>query len=278
MTRYAILSAACLLAVPAAAQDPVQVPATEPAGQLPANVIDSEAAPEDFDLARKKVVDCAGEKFVFAWGAGARPTKVTLCSKEGATDEELVTMLDDAANKLEQAGGIADDRRTAIVHQIRAKIAEIKGSAAAAAAAPQAATAAPPTAPPPVARPAVTPVVARPVAPPPARPVLAAKPRLAFECYTPGELGSGGPCTILARDTRLTVKARDALGGGTSLRFVRNGQARAQVALDEMRRGRSVTLTLPKAVCAGVVEAETKIEVVSSGQVVDSIGPYLLRC
>ena len=124
----------------------------------------------------------------------------------------------------------------------------------------------------------VTPVVAQPVAPASTRPVLAAKPRLAFECYTPGELGSGGQCTTLARDTRLTVQARDPLPAGNSLRFVRNGKTRGEFALGPMRKGQSARLTLPRELCSGVVEAETRIQVVRGGQVLDSLGPYLLRC
>lgn len=281
MTRLAIMCATLLLAVPAAAQDQVQLPGSQ-AGDSPLpDLIVPEAAPRDFDLARKKVVECEGEKFVFAWGAGARPTKVTLCSKEDATPDEVVQMLDDAATKLEQTESIPEDRRVAIVQQIRAKISELKGVSAAAAAPVAAGPAA-------VAQLPATTIarapVPRTVAPRPstigvaATPVLASTPRLSFECYTPGEIGSGGPCTTLGRDTRLTVKAGEALAGATALRFVRNGQSRAELALAQMRKGQVVRLTLPREVCRGVSEAETEIQVVRGGRVVDSIGPYLLRC
>lgn len=288
MTRYVPLCAALLLAVPAAAQETIQpadplapVAAAEPAPSL----LDAQGDPQDFDVARKKVVDCEGEKFVFAWGAGAKPTKVTLCSKKDATTDELVQMLDDAAAKLENSS-MAEDRRVAIVQQIRSKISELKAGKAAAAVAevpskvPQAALAlpAPVPAPEPVARPTMAPVFTRtPVAA--AKPsLLAAKPRLTFECYTPGDIGSGGPCTTLGRDTRLTVKAGEPLAGGTTLRFRRNGRTRAELALNQMRKGQSVRLVVPRQVCSGVVEAEVEIQVARGGSTVDTRGPYLLRC
>lgn len=280
MTRYAPLCAALLLAVPAAAQDTVQPadPLAPAASAEPTpSLIGSRSSPDDFDVARKKVVECEGEKFVFAWGAGARPTKVTLCSKKDATADELVKMLDDAAAKLERASSIPDDRRTVIVEQIRAKIAELKrGNAAAAEAA--ALAEAPAPAPQPVTRSAVPPVF-RPAPLAAAKPsLLAAKPRLTFECYTPGDIGSGGPCTTLGRDTRLTVKAGEPLAGATTLRFRRNGETRAELALNQMRKGQSVRLVMPRQVCGGVVEAEVEIQVARGGSAVDTRGPYLLRC
>lgn len=282
MTRYAMLSLALLVAAPAAAQDPLQPLDEPPAGTPLPNVIDSASDPQDFDLARKKVVDCEGEKFVFAWGAGAKPTKVTLCSKKNATRDEVVRMLDDAAMKLEQSD-IVEDRRIAIVQQIRSKISELKGeSAAASAPAPAAerpaAVAQLPAIPsqvasPPAVAPGVPAASAR-----TATAVLAAKPRLAFECITPGEFSAGGPCITLTRDTIMTVKSGEALPNGVSLRFVRGGETRAEVALTQMRKGQSVRLTLPRQLCSGVVESETEIRIARGGSVVDTAGPYLLRC
>ncbi|MGI8705602.1 MAG: hypothetical protein ACR2JJ_07390 [Sphingomicrobium sp.] len=281
MTRFVPLYAALLLSVPAAAQNQVQSSGSQTADEPTPGVIDSQTAPEDYDVARKKVVECEGEKFVFSWGAGARPTKVTLCSKQGATPDEVIRMLDDAATKLEQAEGIAEDRRVAIVQQIRAKISELQGATAAAAAPPAEPTSAVAQLPTPASRPAVPPAVAPAtsnIAAVATTPVFATKPRLSFECYTPGDFGTGGPCATLGRDTRLTVKAGEVLAGATALRFVRNGQSRAELEIAQMRKGQSVRLTLPRAVCTGVVKAETEIHIVRGGRVVDSIGPYLLRC
>lgn len=287
MTRRAMLWTALLLAVPAGAQESPAPADTPTAGQTPpTGLIGAGAKPEDFDLARKKVVDCEGQKFLFSWGAGSRPTKVTLCSKKDATPDELVKMLDDAAVKLQGTVSIAEDRRIAIVQQIRARIAEIRSAQAAKAASAQVALRVPPVpraeatissaVPAPIYSPA--PVLApRPVAA--ATPaLLAPKPRLTFECYTPGDIGSGGPCTTLSRDTRLTVKAGEPLAAGTGLRFRRYGETRAEVALNQLRKGQSVRLVVPRQVCGGVVEAEVEIQVIRGGNALDTRGPYLLRC
>jgi hypothetical protein len=268
MTRYALVLAAVLLGAPAIAQE---APEEAPAAQQ------DPLAPMPPPVAAPRVQDCEGEKFVFAWGPGSRPTRVTLCSEKGATTEEIITMLEDAASKID-ASSLPEDRRTAIALQIRGKITELRGKGAA-----------PLKVPPQTAGPAIAP--AAPVAPPartvpspstalpPAAPVAALpKPQLQFHCYTPGQIGSGGPCTVLNRETRLTVRAADALAAGTSLRFSRGGRDRAEVPLGQMRKGQSRTLTLPRELCSGVVEAEAEIRVARSGRVFDTLGPYLLRC
>lgn len=290
MIRNVMLCAALFVALPAAAQD--QAPTADTSAgdsrQDPKPVfIGSDASPEDFDLVRKKVVDCEGEKFQFSWGAGSRPTRVTLCSKKDATPSELVTMLEEAAAKLQGTVSIAEDRRIAIVQQIRAKIAEIKSAAAAdsdrsavaevVSSLPQASPAAPvpPTGPAPYA---ATPVFTPQPFPVAARPVPAAKPRLTFECYTPGNTGPSGPCTTIGRGTRLTVKAAEPVAEGTGLRFRRHGETRGEIALNPMRKGQSVRLVVPQKLCGGVVKAEVEIQVTQGGKPVDTRGPFLLRC
>jgi hypothetical protein len=115
MTCLALFSIAALIASSAAAQEQPVPPA---------------ANHGHFDLAdekeKEKVLDCAGEKFVFAWGAGAHPTKVTLCGEKGATTDQLVRMIGDAADKIEATTGIPEDRRKALVHQMHSKIDELQ--------------------------------------------------------------------------------------------------------------------------------------------------------
>jgi hypothetical protein len=110
------------------------------------------------------------------------------------------------------------------------------------------------------------------------------KPRMELVCFIPGEAGEG-PCTGFTRDTTLTVRADEDLPPGTSLRFVRNGDARADVALAQLRKGKTQRFTLPPEVCAHVVGATLEIRVVRSvpaagpsGQEVGKDGPYDLRC
>ncbi|HUG45547.1 MAG TPA: hypothetical protein VMK31_03420 [Sphingomicrobium sp.] len=285
VTSFALILAALLAGGPAIAQGALEAPAEQQAPEALAPDLELIAVDRDplapaSPVVTQKVQECAGEKFVFAWGAGARPTKVTLCSDKGATTEEIVRMLEDAAAKIDSSP-LPEDRRTAIALQIRGKIAELKGKGAASVPGQAGdSMAVPATVAPPVQAAPTTEAVAaiRPPAPVSAPVAALPKPRLEFHCYSPNQIGSGGPCVILDRDTRLTVKAVEALGAGTSLRFARSGRERAEVALGQMRKGQSRILGLPAKLCSGVVQAEAEIQITRGGRVLDKIGPYLLRC
>ena len=247
-------------------------------------------APAAETEAAKKIAACEGEKFEFAAG-DPRPTKITLCSDKGASKDELVRMFESAASKIEQLEKLPQDRREALVSQLKAKIAEVRARNDFAGPLPS-------VAPPPVLRseigpqpeyaqlppmpaPVRTPVVSLTAATPA---VTFPKPRLTLQCTTPGEISESGPCIIFSRDTMLTVRADEALAGGTSLRFLRRGALRAEVALSQLRKGQSRRMQLPMELCAGVTGSKIEIQVVrtagaaSAGQVVDTRGPYLLRC
>ena len=281
MTRHGLFLLASMTAATASAQ---------PAQDRPAAAVSPSGASE-FDLARKKVADCEGERFVFAWGAGAKPTKVTLCSDKGASVDKIVAMLEDAANKLERTASIPEDRRVALVQQIRAKAKEVRARPVEAAA-PPLVQVAPPAfgqAAPPRAEGSVSAPVEISALPPLPRPAkqapvpmatrpLVAPPRLGFECITPGEFGAGGPCVTLSRDTVLIVESRDALPDPVALRFFRDGPTRAEVPLGAMRKGQARRMRIPGQVCSGVSTGEVAIRIVRAGQVVNSAGPYLLRC
>jgi hypothetical protein len=110
------------------------------------------------------------------------------------------------------------------------------------------------------------------------------KPRMEFICYTPGETGDV-PCSGFTRDTLLTIRAGEDVPRGTSLRFVRDGDARADVELAQLRKGKTQRIALPPQVCSHVVGGSLKIRVVRSvpaagptGQEVGEDGPYDLRC
>jgi len=222
---------------------------------------------------------CRGQEFVFQAGEGAHLTKVTLCSDEGATTDKVVAMLEDAAAKI-AASGIAEDRRTALVEQIRTKIGQIQATT------PPAAPATQPAAIETSAKPLLTDELAgsseddAPAAVPvaPAAPQAApAKPRLTLLCTDPGQMAAA-PCIDLGRDTVLTVRSGEALEAGIGLRFVRQGDARAEVTLGSMRNGQSIPLRIPQPVCSGLLSSKVEIEVIRSGAVVDKQGPYALHC
>ena len=248
-------------------------------------------APATSEAAAQKIAACEGEKFEFAAG-DPRPTKITLCSDKGAGVEDLVRMFESAATRIEQLDKLPLDRRSALVAQIKGKIIEVRARNSFAFPLP----AIPPpsgmrqqTGPlpeyaqlPPLPSPVRTPVVA---ATSRTSMVALPKPRLTLECSTPGEIAESGPCLNFARDTLLTVRAGENLPAGTSLRFLRRGDIRAEVALAQMRNGQSRRIRLPSELCAGVTGSNIQIQVVrtvgspsSLGQVVDTRGPYQLRC
>lgn len=303
MTRTAMISLALFLGAPAAAQDPPQ-PAADatdaPSAKMESLLQNCDA--HKFETTVESTVDGKPHR-----------SKVKMCGKDGQSDADWIGTLKDAIAKLEANTEMPESTRNQIVTAIKAEIARLEGggsSAAQTSALPAGRpidsteslsndySVLPPlqTSPPPpphvlvpttestvaavesantipapsAATEAPAPVAASPVPPP-------AKPRLAFSCISP-EFPGGGPCVTITRDTLLSVKAAEALGPGVSLRFVRQGNAKAELTLGSMRKGQSLRFAIPQPVCSGVVSSEVVIAVVQAGRVVDRQGPSLLRC
>lgn len=89
----------------------------------PAQPVAEPEKPEKFDLARLKIDQCPGERFDFQ--AGER-TKVGLCSKAGASKDEIAKMLESAIQQLGSTDRMRADSRDIIVAQIRAKLVEVR--------------------------------------------------------------------------------------------------------------------------------------------------------
>lgn len=301
MTRIAMISLALFLGAPAIAQDKPDT-AAEPTAKMENLLQNCDA--HKFETTVDSTVDGKPHR-----------SKVKMCGNEGQSDADWVGTLKDAIAKLEANQEMAAATRDQIITAIKAEIARIESQAgndtggAALPAGRSVSSAqslssdysvlpplkASPPPPPHVLAPAPAPdtgmaandspaatsspaiadapapVVAAPAAPPPA------KPRLAFSCISP-EFPGGGPCVTLTRDTTLSVRAADALAPGVSLRFRRQGDAKAELALGPMRKGQSLRFAMPQQVCSGVVSGEVTIDVVRNGQVVDRQGPSLLRC
>ena len=248
--------------------------------------VSAQPAPSEESEAARKIAACEGEKFEFAAGE-PRPTKITLCSDKGATTADLVRMFESAAAKIEQLDKLPQERRAALIAQLKGKIIEVQARTALVAPLP---TTVPPREmgpPPEYAQlpPLPAPVGTASATPPPASAAITlAAPRLTFKCTTLGEVGEGGSCIDFDRHTSLSVRADETLPAGTSLRFLRRGNARAEIALGEMREGQTRRIRLPADVCSGVLTSRIEIQVVRSagqsslGQVVDRRGPYDLRC
>ena len=224
-----------------------------------------------------------------------RKSKVKLCGKVGQSDSDWVATLKDAVAKTAANERMAASVKDRITRALNAEIARIEGRPTLlgnvvagplpSIASKRESIPSPHTPPPeytklPALPPPLPAVSVDPNAP---VPVLLAAPRLTFSCFNSGDIAEG-ECAVLARDTLLRVRAGENLPAGTSLRFVRRGDMRAEVAL-ALRKGQSVRMNLPMDVCRGVVGSVVELEVVrqppgaaSVGQVVDTIGPYELRC
>ncbi len=295
MTRLAMLFAALIVAAPAAAQ-PKSEPAAKDAPQAPNAKLESLL--ENCDAHKfETTVDTVVE------GKPHR-AKVKMCGKDGQSDADWIGTLDDAIAKLDSNKDMDPAVRDQIVTAVKAEIVRLKGQA------PEAVSAAPALtprtdsspaplsndysmlpplpAPLPSARPQATTAPATTIATTSAAPAIASppivakappavNPRLGFSCMS-ADYPGGGECITLSRDTILTVKATAPVPAGVSLRFVRNGQERAQVAVGAMGKGQSQRLQIPQQVCSGVSTAEVQMEVLSSGQLVDRKGPFLLHC
>jgi hypothetical protein len=302
MTRFAILSAALVLAVPAAAQRPPQSSPKADAGTTAPNAklesLLENCDAHKFETTVDSVVDGQPHR-----------SKVKMCGKDGQTDADWIATLKDAIAKLEANKTMPESTRDQIVSAINVEIARLEGAGSisvndalpagrstAQSSAPLSNdyTVLPPlktTSPPPprvlppsdeaaLAGSSSAPVAATPAPaplPPTAPNPAIANPKLSFSCISPDYPG-GGPCVTLSRDTIVVVKSPAALTTPLSVRFVRQGDTRAEVNVGAMRKGQTVRLDLPRPVCSGVVTSEVEMQVVGGGRVLDRQGPYLLRC
>ena len=224
--------------------------------------------------ALKLVTDCDARKFETVVereeNGEKRSSKVKLCGKKGQTDEEWISTLKDAAAKIEANPKMPQAAKDQLAAALKAEIAKVESGAATS----PATAAVEPPAPAPAASP--PPVIAAAKAPTATKALK--QPRLTIRCLAPGEKGGGSSCSILDRATLLSVQADGDLSGGTSLRFLRRGDAKAQLALSPMRQGEVFRSKLPPELCAGVASTKVEIQVMGSGQVVNTLGPYSLRC
>jgi hypothetical protein len=249
----------------------------------------------------KLLQNCDAHKFetLINVTAGGQPKKsrMKLCGTEGQSDADWVRTLKDAVAKTSANLQMPPAVRDQIVTALNGEIARLTGGAPAPTPLEGYSTlpALPPPRAPAPAKPmqeytALPPLPTTPAAPTHVLTGLAAalpqlpKPRMSFSCFAAGDIGDG-PCTGFARDTMMTVRADEDLPAGTSIRFVRNGDARADVELAQLRKGKTQRFPLPPEVCSHVSGATLEIRIVRSvpaagpsGQVVSKDGPYDLRC
>lgn len=237
-------------------------------------------------------------------------SRVKLCGVEGQSDSDWIGTLKDAIAKLDANKDMDPAERDQIVTAIRGEIARLEGKLPASdtasafnlAPAPDGKTNIdlPPGRPTNAERPlssdyAALPTI--PTAPPPPPRVLAPgavmsaasgahfvpvrlgpAPKLSYQCYSPGDIGGAAPCTEFDRETMLTISAASDVAQGVALQFLRNGDRRAEVDLAGLKRGKSLQIALPSALCEGFGDGRLDLEIVEQGAEVKSDGPYSLRC
>jgi hypothetical protein len=244
------------------------------------------AAPELKALADS----CAAHKFetlVVVDGSG-HGKKVRICGKPGQSDAEWLVTLTDSAKKVEADEAMARPVRDQIIAALKAEIGRLESGAPAPAAtsvATSVATIAMPSAPVvvPEAVPQYSKVPPMPVAKPRAAGSLAnsasapiIRPRITIRCALPREAFAG--CAGLVRETQLLIRADEDLAPGASLRFLRGGDARAELDLGPLKKGESLREKLPGRVCSGVLRGKVEVQVLSKNQVAETLGPYALYC
>ena len=106
--------------------------------------------------------------------------------------------------------------------------------------------------------------------------------RLTLRCALAGDEDRPMDCDSIDKDTVIVLRADEPFPSGLDLRFVRNGDSRAERTLPAMKAGQVATLRLPPAVCNGVVRSKVEIEALGanapSGSPAGRIGEYDLRC
>jgi len=271
------------------------------------------AAPAPAPAAPKLMQSCDAHKFetIVTATVDGQPhqSKVKLCGNEGQSDAEWIGTLKDAIAKLDANKEMSAAVRDQIVTAINAEIARLQtvsigprkeqaSIGPSIAPLPPRPTPVPstqmadeysslpplPTAPPqpprvmgPGAITSVAATSARAKSPP--LPLATGPaPKLSFACYSPGDVGSDAPCDQFGRETVLTVRAGEDIGGGIQLRFQRNGEERATIELAELTRGKSMRISLPREVCQGFVDGRLDLLLVKDGALLKSDGPYNLRC
>ena len=234
---------------------------------------------------------CAAHKFetIVTIAGRRRGSRVRICGKEGQTDADWLVTLRDSVGKTQANEDLAQPVRDQIVAALKAEIARLEGGASASV---SAATAVGPAATIATSRDAVSVPEAPPqysTVPPLPAPMPRAtasragapgaplvRPRVTIRCALPREPFAA--CARLERVTQLMIRADEDLAAGTSLRFLRGGDARAELDLGTLKKGESLREKLPARVCSGVLRGKVQVQILSKSQVAETLGPYPLHC
>ncbi len=255
--------------------------ATAQEAETPPADVAAEPPPELKALAES----CAARKFetmVIVEGR-RRPISVKVCGKEGQSDADWLVTLRDSLKKTEANEQLEQPVRDQILVALKTEISRLE-SLAAAVAMPSATIAFSSA---PVRTPEAAPQYSSVPAIPAPKPRVAgtlsnasaptvARPRLSIRCAMPRETFAS--CVRLERETQLMFRADEDLPAGTSVRFLRGGDERAELDLGTLKKGASLREKLPGRVCSGVLRGKVEVQILASGRVAESLGPYPLYC
>lgn len=242
----------------------------------------TEPTPEQKALADS----CAAHKFetTVVVDDSGRGKRVKICGQPGQNDAEWLVTLKDSATKVAADKTMAQPVKDQIIAALKEEIDKLESAAAPSAVVPMATIEIPvrplviPEAAPQYSSvpplPAPKPRVAGAQASAAAEPLV--RPRITVRCAMPHESFTG--CTRLERETRVLIRADEDIAAGTSLRFLRGGDARAELDLGFLKKGDSFSQRLPSRVCAGVLRGKVQVQVLSKSRVAETMGPYALYC
>lgn len=261
---------------------------------------DSKAAPAAApDPELKALADsCMGRKFetLVAVEGRSRGSRVRICGEPGLSDADWLNTLRSSIRQTEANGSLSQPVKDQIIGALKAEIARLQTPAVPAAStaqmpaiafspdaiaprepAPQYSTVPPMPAP---KRTVASTSTASQLTPgsasqsQPAAPLV--RPRLTIRCAVPRE--SFEACARLERESRLLIRADEDLAAGTSLRFLRGGDKRAELDLGVLKKGQSLREKLPGRVCSGVMRGKVEVQILNKNRVAETLGPYSLYC
>ena len=270
--------------------------ATAAPAQLVTDPLGDGQPAEAADPQLKSLADtCAGHKFETTVVTGpGRGSKVKICGEPGESDAQWVETLKDSLRKTEDNPDMGPRVKEQIVAALTTEIARAEASAAsttkqvsasdfthglpAESIAPRERAPEYSSLPPlPAPKRAVPVKLANGTILPATAPAASlVKPNLTLRCAIPHE--SFAACSRLERESQLMVSAAEDMPAGTSLRFVRGDDNRAELDVSQLKRGESLRQRLPSPVCAGVLRGKVRVQVLTKGQVAETLGPWNLYC
>lgn len=295
---WALAAAAGAIAGPAMGQLP-NPDAVSTESPVPDTVVEG-ATPDRV----ARIEQCQGHKFdtmVRIDRASNRSTRVKLCADPGASDADWVKTLEAAIAQLE-ARDMPAEAKDKVITELRQEIAKF-GSVAKSPTTTQSApafvgnlgnlgsldgpteryeTSTLPPLPPPLPRKPVQSTAAKGAgdmasATSPPLPAM----RFRIKCLPRSESGAGITCDYFDPGTTLLLSAVEGLDKGGTLRFLRRGEARGEVALAPLATGQSVRVRLPSDLCRGVAFTKVELELLppgSKGRAAARAGPYEMKC